>query len=118
MFSHLLSSAVAESSGAWRFTKFETIMTILGVIVAGISSVLVGLRWIWHQGAANNAQITATNNNTKATVDLTVAFNKFAEKTADQIDSLEHRLTVLEVQNNERYQSERNPADTSKHSHV
>lgn len=96
---HLLATACtgSECGKSLRFTKFEATIGLLGLLLSLVSAVLVGMRWIYGRGSANKEQLTATSDNTKATKALTVSFEKFADKTGDQMNSMEHRLTVLEV---------------------
>lgn len=78
-------------------THYETIVTLLVGIIALLSSLVIGIRWIYRQGSASNAQIRATNENTSATRDLTANFREFTTATSNTLLDLEKRMVRLET---------------------
>ena len=86
----------AAASNGFLLTHFEAVMGLLVACATLLSIISVGLRWIYRQGGANNAQIEATNANTAATEKLSGAFERFSEQTDNKIADHEQRITRVE----------------------
>jgi len=77
-------------------TKFEAVCVILGVLISAISALVLGLRWIYRQGAASSKLVSAIEENTKATGKLSAAYDMFSAKTGDELLDHEKRITRVE----------------------
>jgi hypothetical protein len=78
-------------------THFGIIIGLLVGILTVLTSLGVGLRWIYHQGAASEELKHAVQQNTGATEELTNSYKVFTIKIQDTMMDHEKRLTRLET---------------------
>jgi hypothetical protein len=77
-------------------THFETVVGFLVAILTVLSILAAGVRWIYQQGVSSAKLVGAIEDNTKATGKLSMAYDKFTEKTDGTLVDHEMRITRLE----------------------
>lgn len=99
-----MSITAMAASGAFTLTRFELVMASIVAVLTALTTLALGFRWIYRQGAASQRLVDSIDRltgrmdtNTTATKDLAESQQKMADKVDGTLLDHERRITRLEA---------------------